>query len=92
MDDRNGSQPSAVIDRLYEVIEARRSADPSSSHTAKLFAKGTRKIAQKAGEEAVELVHKAHGRGIYASGAVRAALWLAGRKPGLYGMKDVLGL
>ena len=40
----------------------------------------------------VELVHKAHGRGIYASGAVRAALWLAGRKPGLYGMKDVLGL
>jgi 4-hydroxy-tetrahydrodipicolinate reductase len=37
-------------------------------------------------------VHKAHGRGIYASGAVRAALWLAGRKPGLYGMKDVLGL
>jgi 4-hydroxy-tetrahydrodipicolinate reductase len=40
----------------------------------------------------IELVHKAHGRGIYASGAVRAALWLAGRKPGLYGMKDVLGL
>lgn len=59
MDDRNGSQPSAVIDRLYEVIEARRSADPSTSHTAKLFAKGTRKIAQKAGEEAVELVIEA---------------------------------
>lgn len=59
MDDRNGSQPSAVIDRLYEVIESRRAADPSSSHTAKLFAKGTRKIAQKAGEEAVELVIEA---------------------------------
>jgi dihydrodipicolinate reductase len=26
------------------------------------------------------------------SGAVRAALWLKGKKPGLYGMKDVLGL
>ncbi|MBM3477693.1 MAG: phosphoribosyl-ATP diphosphatase [Alphaproteobacteria bacterium] len=59
MDDRIGSQPSAVIDRLYEVIESRRDADPSTSHTAKLFAKGTRKIAQKAGEEAVELVIEA---------------------------------
>lgn len=59
MDDRDEPPPSAVIDRLFEVIEARRHADPSSSHTAKLFAKGTRKIAQKAGEEAVELVIEA---------------------------------
>ena len=44
------------------------------------------------GADRIELTHKAHGRGIYASGAVRAALWLAGRKPGLYTMKDVLGL
>jgi 4-hydroxy-tetrahydrodipicolinate reductase len=42
--------------------------------------------------EALELTHRASDRGIYAKGAVRAALWLAGRKPGLYGMKDVLGL
>jgi phosphoribosyl-ATP pyrophosphohydrolase len=51
--------PSAVIDRLFAVIESRRNADPATSHTAKLFAKGTRKIAQKAGEEAVELVIEA---------------------------------
>ena len=44
------------------------------------------------GADRLELTHKAHGRGIYAAGAVRAALWLAGRKPGLYTMKDVLGL
>jgi len=48
-----------VIDRLFAVIESRREADPSSSQTAKLFAKGTRKIAQKVGEEAVELVIEA---------------------------------
>jgi phosphoribosyl-ATP pyrophosphohydrolase len=59
MNDRDDIPASAVIDRLFAVIEARRDADPSTSHTAKLFAKGTRKIAQKAGEEAVELVIEA---------------------------------
>ena len=59
MNDRDDLPASAVIDRLFAVIEARRDADPSTSHTAKLFAKGTRKIAQKAGEEAVELVIEA---------------------------------
>lgn len=42
--------------------------------------------------ERLELTHKAAGRQIYASGAVRAALWTRGRKSGLYGMRDVLGL
>ena len=42
--------------------------------------------------ERLELTHKAADRRIYARGAVRAALWAKGRAPGLYGMKDVLGL
>ena len=42
--------------------------------------------------ERVELTHKATGRQIYARGALRAALWAKGRPPGLYSMKDVLGL
>lgn len=46
----------SVIERLYKVIESRRGADPASSNTARLFAKGTDKIAQKLGEEAVETV------------------------------------
>ncbi|MBL8702401.1 MAG: phosphoribosyl-ATP diphosphatase [Alphaproteobacteria bacterium] len=50
---------SAVIDRLFAVIESRRHGDPATSHTARLFAKGTRKIAQKTGEEAVEVVIEA---------------------------------
>ena len=42
--------------------------------------------------ERLELVHRATNRAIYAKGAVRAARWLIGRPPGLYGMKEVLGL
>ncbi len=42
--------------------------------------------------ERIELTHKAGSRHIYASGAVRAALWAHGKPPGLYGMKDVLGI
>lgn len=42
--------------------------------------------------ERIELTHKAHNRETFATGAVRAALWLNGRAPGLYDMQDVLGL
>lgn len=46
-----------------------------------------------AGEhERVELVHKAQSRAAFAKGALLAAKWLPGRAPGIYGMRDVLGL
>ena len=46
-----------------------------------------------AGEgERIELGHRAESRAIFAKGAVRAALWLAGKPAGRYTMKDVLGL
>jgi phosphoribosyl-ATP pyrophosphohydrolase len=45
-----------VLERLWQVVEARRGADPDSSYTAKLLARGTAKVAQKFGEEAVEAV------------------------------------
>src|SRR5258708_37337251 len=48
-----------VMDRLYGVIAGRKGADPATSYTAKLFGRGTPKIAQKFGEEAVELVIEA---------------------------------
>lgn len=41
--------------------------------------------------ERIELAHKASGREVFASGAVRAALWTRGKGPGLYGMRHVLG-
>jgi len=46
-----------------------------------------------AGEgERLELNHIATDRALFARGAVRAALWGSGQKPGLYSMADVLGL
>src|SRR5712692_10533383 len=42
--------------------------------------------------ERVELVHKAEDRMIFARGALKAAMWAKGKKPGLYSMADVLGL
>jgi len=42
--------------------------------------------------ERIELTHRAESRNIFANGAVRAALWAAGQRPGFYTMADVLGL
>jgi phosphoribosyl-ATP pyrophosphohydrolase len=50
---------AGILDQLYTVIESRRTADPASSHTARLLAAGTPKIAQKVGEESVETVIEA---------------------------------
>lgn len=59
-----------------------RGGDVVGDHTVVFAAEGER----------IELSHKAGSRAIFARGAVKAALWTRGRPPGLYGMKDVLGL
>ena len=57
--DTSGADAS-VLDRLWRTIEDRRSAgDVRSSHSARLLARGTAKVAQKLGEEAVECVIEA---------------------------------
>jgi 4-hydroxy-tetrahydrodipicolinate reductase len=62
---------------------ALRGGDAAGDHTV-IFA--------GAGER-LEFTHRAASRQIFAKGAIRAAQWLGeGRPPGLYGMKDVLGL
>ena len=43
-------------------------------------------------DERIEMVHRAGDRRAFASGALRAAHWLAGQAPGLYSMSDVLQL
>ena len=45
-----------ILQRLTEVIESRKQADPSSSYVAKLFGKGEDAILKKVGEEATEVV------------------------------------
>lgn len=41
--------------------------------------------------ERLELTHRAHSRAVFARGALEAALWVRRKKPGLYGMDDLLG-
>ncbi len=53
-----GTSP-AVLDRLYAVVLDRRNADPALSHSARLLSRGTAKVAQKFGEEAVECLIEA---------------------------------
>jgi phosphoribosyl-ATP pyrophosphohydrolase len=50
---------SVVLDRLWSVVMSRRKANPSVSHSARLLLRGTAKVAQKFGEEAVECLIEA---------------------------------
>ena len=59
-----------------------RGGDVVGDHTVLFAAEGER----------LEITHKASSRMTFAKGAVRAALWLDGRAPGLYDMRDVLDL
>ncbi|MGD9872746.1 MAG: 4-hydroxy-tetrahydrodipicolinate reductase [Kiritimatiellia bacterium] len=63
-------------------IHAVRGGDIIGDHTVLFAAEG----------ECLELSHRATSRETFALGALRAAAWVAGRKPGLYTMQDVLGL
>jgi len=56
----NPAAPNAqVLDRLWSTVLARKSADPLVSHSARLLSRGTNKVAQKFGEEAVECLIEA---------------------------------
>ena len=53
------AETAAVLDRLWGVVMSRRDADPATSHSARLLSRGTAKVAQKFGEEAVECLIEA---------------------------------
>jgi 4-hydroxy-tetrahydrodipicolinate reductase len=63
-------------------VQALRGGDNPGEHTVLFLGPGER----------LELVHRSATRDHFARGALRAALWLRGRAPGLYGMDQVLGL
>ncbi len=63
-------------------IHAIRGGDVVGDHTVIFASDGER----------LELTHKASSRETFANGALRAAQWIVGRKPGIYDMQDVLGL
>jgi 4-hydroxy-tetrahydrodipicolinate reductase len=53
---------------------------------------GDHKVMFSKNFETIELSHRAYDRSVFASGALRAARWVVGKKPGIYGMNDVLNL
>ena len=63
-------------------IQTVRGGDVVGDHTVFFLGQGDR----------IEITHRASSRETFGRGAVRAALWLHGRGPGLYDMRDVLGL
>ncbi len=72
-----GERPTAEIG-----VHAVRGGDIVGEHTVYFCGLGER----------VELTHRATDRRIFAQGALRAAVWVVGRKPQVYGMEEVLGL
>lgn len=72
-----GARPEAEIG-----VFAVRGGDVVGEHTAYLMGPAER----------IEITHRATDRRIFAKGAVRAAAWVAGKAPGRYGIRDVLGL
>jgi len=63
-------------------IQTLRGGDVFGDHTVHFLGQGDR----------IEITHRASSRDTFARGAVRAALWLAGKPAGLFDMQDVLGL
>jgi 4-hydroxy-tetrahydrodipicolinate reductase len=63
-------------------MQTLRGGDVFGDHTVFFLGQGDR----------VEITHRASSRDTFARGAVRAALWLAGKGAGLFDMRDVLGL
>jgi 4-hydroxy-tetrahydrodipicolinate reductase len=63
-------------------VHALRGGDVVGDHTVVFAGTGER----------IELTHRAGDRAVFARGALRAAQWVATRKPGVYDMQDVLGL
>ena len=53
---------------------------------------GDHKVMFSKNFETIELSHRAYDRSVFASGALHAVRWVVGKKPGIYGMSDVLNL
>lgn len=79
-DGRSGEPGKRTRDEIG--MHALRGGDVVGDHTVVFAGIGER----------VELTHKASTRDTFAAGALRAATWTLGQKPGLYSMQDVLGL
>lgn len=86
--------PSGTALRLAQAVREGR-GDEAEVPTASLRLAevvGEHALTLAGGDERLTLAHRAESRDVFARGALDAALWVAGRKPGLYDMLDLLGL
>jgi 4-hydroxy-tetrahydrodipicolinate reductase len=86
--------PSGTALRLARAVQEGRGTDaavPTASVRAGDVV-GDHSLVLAGPGERLELIHRAESRDVFARGALDAALWLAKKKPGLYGMNDLLGL
>ena len=72
-----GKRPQRAIG-----MQTLRGGDVAGEHTVYFFGQGER----------IEITHRATTRDNFAAGAIRAARWVSGQKPGVYEMRDVLGI
>ena len=88
-----GVELEGVAQKVRDGITgARRSGDIGFATLRGGDVAGEHSVIFAAPGERIELTHKAGNREIFARGAIKAALWAAGQRPGLYSMRDVLGL
>jgi 4-hydroxy-tetrahydrodipicolinate reductase len=88
-----GEQLKEVLRHGREGIVGERGAREIGMHSVRGGdVVGDHTVIFAANGERMELTHKASNRDTFANGALRAALWIVGQKPGLYNMQHVLGL
>ena len=87
---RKKDAPSGTALRLARIImEARRGAEPAIVSQRVGDVVGDHTVTLAGPCERLELTHRAQSRDVFARGALRAALWVSGRKAGLYDMPDL---
>ena len=91
---RKKDAPSGTAKTLAETIKAARKAqrDVPIESIREGEVVGDHTVFFNGSGEQLELTHRASTREIFARGALRAAEWVVGKPPGLYSMRDVLGL
>jgi 4-hydroxy-tetrahydrodipicolinate reductase len=91
--DGRGVDLDAVSQRVRDgIIGARRQGDIGFAALRGGDVVGEHTVIFAGDGERIELSHKATSRAVFALGAIRAALWTVGQPPGLYSMRQVLGL
>ena len=84
--------PSGTAKTLGEILKAQLKIDIPIESIREGDVVGEHTVTFVGPAERLELTHRAGSREIFASGALRAAHWVAGKNPGLYSMQDVLGI